>query len=51
MMSTIPATRAEAEGEGVPLSYSRYGYVAYHRSYQSRGEGGGGAIIIFKVWL
>jgi hypothetical protein len=24
-----PATRAEAEGEGVPPSYSRYGHSVY----------------------
>jgi hypothetical protein len=47
-MPTIPATRVEAEGEGVPPSYSRYGYDAYHPSYQSGGRGGGGATIIFK---
>jgi len=49
MMPTIPVTRAKAEGEGVPPSYSRYGYDVYHHSYWSGGGGGGGTSIIFKV--
>jgi hypothetical protein len=49
MMPTIPVPRKEVEREGVPPSYSRYGYDAYHPSYQSGGGGGGGATIIFKV--
>ncbi len=51
MMPIIPATRAKAEGEGVPPSSSRYRYDAYYPSYQSKGRGGGGATIIFKVWV
>ncbi len=49
MMPTIPVPREEVEREGVPPSYSRYGYDVYHPSYQSGGGGGGGATIIFKV--
>jgi hypothetical protein len=40
MLPTIPATRAKAEGEGVPPSYSRYWYDAYYPSYQSEGRVG-----------
>ncbi len=46
-----PSYQSKAEGEGVPPSYSRYRYDAYYPSYQSEGRGGGGATIIFKIWV